>query len=249
MGVILIIKTALGVFLGAVLQSYAGFGFGLFVLPLLLFLNYDFPTAVVIVIIGSGIQKIIGVRYFIGSFKWSELKPLFFFGLAGLPIGIFFLYKVSFFKPENIKQLIGIIIFMVLILRWSGISTEKREIHPIWGYIAGFFSGVLNGFANIGGPPVVIWVLSHDWSNEKMRSMIIALSLAFAPFQLAMIWIIFGEKIKYNLIIFAVIVPFVIAGSFLGLKGGDRLSKKKLTVLMESLLAFIAITAVLKPYL
>jgi len=244
---LLFIKTFIAILLGALLQSYAGFGFGLLVLPLLLFFNFDFPSAVITVVTGSAIQKIIAVKYFKDYFKWSEIKFLFLFGITGLPIGIFFLYKASFLSGDTVKQIIGIAIFITLLLRWSGLSGKKRDISPKWGYFAGFLSGILNGFANIGGPPVVLWVLSHKWKNEKMRAMILALSLTFVPFQIITMGFVFGKKLIIPFIHSLEMIPAVLIGSWIGLILGDRLSEKKLVYFMEIILMIIAFSALVRP--
>jgi uncharacterized membrane protein YfcA len=195
------------------------------------------------------VQKIIGVRYFKNYFKWSDIKSLFLFGIIGLPIGIFFLYQASFLSKETVKLIIGIAIFITLLLRWSGLAGKKKETAPIWGYLAGFISGVLNGFANIGGPPVVLWVLSHKWRNEKMRAMIIALSLTFVPFQLITMGFVFGRKLTSPFIHSLEMIPAVILGSWIGLKLGDKLTEKKLVLFMEIILLIIALLAIIKPVL
>lgn len=235
-------------FAGSLLQGYSGFGFGLLVLPLLLFLNFDFPAAVVMVIVGSAVQKIIGVRYFRRYFKWIELKPLFILGVIGLPIGVFFLYKASFLGRDTVKQIIGFVILAALVLRWTGLAGKNKNIKEKWGYIAGFFSGILNGFANIGGPPIVLWVLSHNWKNEKMRVMVIALSLTFVPFQLGIMSFVFGKRMIMPILYSLAMIPSILIGTWIGLKLGDKLTEKRLIRFMETLLLVIAVLAIVKPF-
>ncbi|KAF5434446.1 putative membrane protein YfcA [Candidatus Methanophagaceae archaeon] len=249
MEIIKLIKVGLVLFSGGFIQSSAGFGFGLFALPILLFLELPFPEAVMIIIIGSAFQKIIGIRYFRTAINWKEIRPLILAGLIALPAGIFFMRKVSGLNQHYIKLIIGILILIMLFLRWSRVSGKKGVVRKEWGFVTGFLSGLLNGFANIGGPPVVLWVLSHNWDNKKMRATIIAISMFFVPFQISIMLVLFGASVLNAMIYAFFLSPFVLSGSWAGLKAGDRISKNKLKVYMEFLLFIIAISSIIKPFI
>ncbi len=234
-------------FLGGFIQSSAGFGFGLFALPLLLFLKLKLFEAVLLVIIGSALQKVIGIGYFRKVINLREISPLIISGLSGLPLGIFLMFKVSGLNQDIVKQVIGFLIFFILILRWMKVVKPVSSVKSFWTKIAGFISGILNGFANIGGPPVVLWVLAQKWENRKMRATIITFSLFFVPFQIFGMILIYGNKLS-NIILTAIILsPFVVIGSFAGLKFGDLFSNKVLERIMEILLLTIAMLSVIKP--
>ncbi len=243
----ILFRIAIVLFVGGFIQSSAGFGFGLFALPLLLFLKLQLQEAVIMVIIGSAIQKIIGIRYFRKVINLREISPLIVSGLAGLPIGLYLMFRVSGLQQSSIKQLIGFLIIFMLILRWSNLIKSVISVKAMWTYIAGFLSGILNGFANIGGPPVVLWVLAQNWENRKMRATIISFSLFFVPFQITIMLIMFGRTLYSPLFYSLVLSPSVLIGSWLGLKFGDRFSKKILEKYMELLLLIIALVSVLRP--
>ncbi len=243
----LILRIAIVLFVGGFIQSSAGFGFGLFALPLLLFLKLQLQEAVIMVVIGSAIQKIMGIRYFRKVINLREISPLIVSGLAGLPIGLYLMFRVSGLQQSSIKQLIGFLIIFMLIFRWSKLIKSVIRVKAMWTYIAGFLSGILNGFANIGGPPVVLWVLAQNWENRKMRATIISFSLFFVPFQITIMIIIFGRTLYSPLFYSLVLSPSVLIGSWSGLKFGDRFSKKILERYMEFLLLLIALVSVLRP--
>ena len=243
----LLFRIAIVLFVGGFIQSSAGFGFGLFALPLLLFLKLQLQEAVIMVIIGSAIQKIMGIRYFRKVINLREISPLIISGLAGLPIGLYLMFRVSGLQQSSIKQLIGVLIIFMLIFRWSKLIKSVIRVKAMWTYIAGFLSGILNGFANIGGPPVVLWVLAQNWENRKMRATIISFSLFFVPFQIIIMIIIFGRTLYSPLFYSLVLSPSVLIGSWFGLKFGDRFSKKILEKYMELLLLIIALVSVLRP--
>ncbi len=245
----LLFKVSIVLFLGGFIQSSAGFGFGLFSLPILLFFKFKLQEAVIIIILGSSIQKIIGIRYFKKIIDHKELSPLIISGLIGLPIGLYFMFKVSGFQQSFVKQLIGFLILLMLMLRWSNVLKSADKVKSVWTFIAGFISGILNGFANVGGPPAVLWVLAQKWDNRKMRSAVIYFSLFFAPFQIATMMVLFGYTLCSPLLYSLVLSPFVVFGTWCGLKFGDNFSKKILEKYMETLLFLIAIASIIKPFI
>jgi len=243
----LIIRIALILFIGGFIQSSAGFGFGLFSLPLLLFMKLQLPEAVIMVIIGSAIQKILGIGYFRKVINLREISPLIASGLTGLPIGFYLMFRVSGMHHSSIKQVVGFLIISMLILRWSGLKNKMINVKRFWTYIAGFLSGILNGFANIGGPPVVLWVLAQKWENRKMRATVMSFSLFFVPFQITTMIAMFGNELHSPLLYSLMLSPAVLLGSWAGLKFGDRFSRKILVRYMEVLLLLIALVSVLRP--
>jgi len=243
----LLIKVSTILFLGGFIQSSAGFGFGLFALPLLLFLKFELQEAVIIIILGSAIQKIMGIRYFRKVINHKEISPLIISGLTGLPIGLYMMFRVSGFQQSLVKQLIGSVILLMLVLRWINVIKSVNTVKRVWIFVAGFISGILNGFANIGGPPVVLWILTQRWDSKKMRAVVIYFSLFFVPFQIIIMMIMFGETLYSPLLYSLILSPSVFLGTWCGLKFGDRFSKKTLERYMEFLLLLIAIISLFKP--
>jgi uncharacterized membrane protein YfcA len=243
-----IVKIGSVMILGGIIQSSSGFGFGLFAIPILLFFGFDLPTTVTMVVIGSAIQKVAAVKVLREHLEWRELLPFFFTGLAVLPLGVYAMSKLSAMDQSVVKQLIGAVVFLLLVLRWKGTIKSREKVPRIWGYIAGFFSGFLNGLANIGGPPLVLWILAHKWSNHQMRVTVIAFSLLYVPFQLGLMLLTFGTVILNPMLKAVLLCPTVLAGTWIGLKIGERISKEHLAVYMQVLLFFIAVSAIAKPF-
>lgn len=247
MDLIEIVKVGGVMVLGGIIQSSSGFGFGLFAIPILLFFGFDLPTTVTMVVIGSAIQKVAAVKVLREHLEWRELIPFFLTGLVVLPLGVCTMAKLSAMDQTVVKQLIGAVVFLLLVLRWKGAIKPQEKVPRKWGYIAGFFSGFLNGLANIGGPPLVLWILAHKWSNQQMRVTVIAFSLLYVPFQLALMLLTFGTVILDPMLKAFLLCPTVLAGTWIGLKIGERISKEHLAVYMQVLLFLIAISAILKP--
>lgn len=248
MDIIEMIKIGSVLCLGSIIQSSSGFGFGLFALPLLLLMGIPLPESVVIIVIGSAVQKIAAISRLWKAVDWKGQAPFMAVGLAALPLGVYCLYRVSLLSQPFMKQIIGTLILVLLLLQWRGVIKSREKIAVAWGYLAGFFSGFLNGLANIGGPPLVLWILAHRWPNEKMRVTPIAFSIVFVPFQLFFMWLAFGQRMWNPLSNAILLTPTVLAGTWLGLKLGGKISEAHLRIYMRLLLLFIALSTIAKPF-
>ncbi|MCP4155038.1 MAG: sulfite exporter TauE/SafE family protein [bacterium] len=249
MSIIDIIKIDSVMSLGCIIQSSSGFGFGLFVIPILLFFGYDLATSVIMVIIASALQKVTAVTYLKKDVPWRELMPYMLVGLVALPLGIYAMFRATFLDKSVVQFIVGALVLILLLLQWKGTIKSREVVPPVWGYIAGFFSGVLNGFANIGGPPLVLWVLAHQWDNRKMRATSIAFALIFVPLQIAMMLYTFGNTLLQPMFKILLLTPVLLLGTWVGLRIGEKISKEHLRVYMQVLLLIIALTSVVKPFL
>lgn len=249
MDVVEIVKIGIVMALGSIIQSSSGFGFGLFAIPLLLLLGFSLPAAVIIVVIGSALQKIYAIAALWKAVDWREVSPYMAVGIVTLPLGVLSMYSITALSQAAIKQVIGVCVLLLLLLQWRGVIKTKEKIRRFWGFLAGVFSGFFNGLANIGGPPLVLWILAHRWPNEKMRAVPIAFSLVFVPFQVGFMFIVFGSSILLTPI-FKVILstPFIFLGTWTGLKIGGTISKEHLRIYMGILLLIIAVTSIIGPY-
>jgi uncharacterized membrane protein YfcA len=249
MDLIEIIKIGSILCLGSIVQSSSGFGFGLFAVPLFLFLGFPLPETVIIIVVGAAVQKIAAISHLWKAADWKGQAPYMAIGLAMMPVGVYCLYQVSLLNQPFIKQVIGSIILLLLLLQWRGIIKPRERVSPVWGYTAGFFSGFLNGLANIGGPPLVLWILAHRWPNEKMRVTPIAFSVILIPFQVLFMILMFGPRLWEPLLKAILLTPLVLLGTWAGLKMGGKISEKQLLIYMRLLLLFIAISAIVRPFL
>jgi uncharacterized protein len=249
MEIIEFIKIGSVLILGSFIQSSSGFGFGLFALPLLLLMGFTLPETVIIMVIASGLQKVTAIAYLWKAADWKGQAPFMIAGVLALPLGVFCLGLISEMSQTVVKQVMGTVILLLLLLQWKGVIKSREEVPRIWGYIAGSLSGFLNGLANIGGPPLILWILSHRWKNEKMRVTPIAFSLVFVPFQLLFMGIEFGATLWNPLVTALLMSPVVLLGSWIGLKIGARISRKQLLLYMRLLLLMVVLGIIIKPFL
>jgi uncharacterized membrane protein YfcA len=245
MSIIVLIKIGIVFMFAAWVQSASGFGFSVFSVSVLLFFGLSLPQTVALVICGSAVQRITAIIYLRDSIDKKELFPVIITGLLSMPIGVYLMFTINKLHPSYVKMIIGFIIIFILALQWKGFIIPSNRVRKRWGIIAAFFSGILNGLANIGGSPIVLWILSHKWPNRKMRVTALAYSITFVPFQLVILYLIYRTIILKTVQYSFIYIPFILLGAFLGLKTGDKIERDLLHKLMQYLLLFIALFSII----
>ena len=171
--------------LAAAVQSVAGFGFALVAIALLPFF-LDLSRAIPLVLIMCLLSSLGLWIYYRDSFRWQAIMPLVLSALACIPIGLVGLHYV----PEDIaRKVLGSFIVLyvaydILRLIVPVLSMPKLE-SPSWAYFFGGISGFLTGAFTTGGPPLVMYAHSKEWSPEEFKGnlpgvYVVALTFALA---------------------------------------------------------------------
>lgn len=155
--------------LAAAVQSLAGFGFALVaiaLLPFFLELQLAIPLVLMMCLLSS-----MGLwLYYWDNFSWKAIAPLVISALVSIPIGLVGLHYV----PEEVaRRVLGA--FIVLYVAYdisklvSPIFTTPSLESPRWAYLFGAVSGFLTGAFTTGGPPLVMYANSKEWSPEEFK--------------------------------------------------------------------------------
>jgi uncharacterized membrane protein YfcA len=104
---------------------------------------------------------------------WRSLSWLSMGVLIGTPAGVCLLTNIS---PNSMRAAIAVVVMVLVVLLWCGFSLKTV---PGRGktVITGLVSGVLNGSATIGGPPVILFYLSTSTVAAVSRASLIAFFL------------------------------------------------------------------------
>ena len=243
------IAIAVVLFLASALQSAIGFAFVLFALPFALWLGLPLSHAVVMILLSVLVQVSVGAFQLRQSIRWGSV----FFATAlrylALPLGLFVLYHLDAQDPDVVKQVVGLLVLISLAITILGRVEPRESLHKGWGVLAFSASGFLQGIAAVGGPPLVLWVMAHKWSNEETRSFLFACFLLSIPFQIAIIWATFGDQILGPLGTGLLLSPLVALGSAWGVRLGNQISKPLLRTISYAILALAALFSVLAPWI
>ena len=154
----------------SMLQSVTGFGFGLFAVPSLIWLGLSLPEAIAVSLSSVLVQTLHGTVHLRKEVKWRAVATSTVVRCLFLPVGVFTLLQMTVLTPEQVKQVVGGILLIAVIAQWV-LRVEARErLHPGLDLLAFSASGFTSGLCGMGGPPLVLWVMSKPWNGTQTRT-------------------------------------------------------------------------------
>ncbi len=227
-------------FLGSLLQGAVGFGMGMFSISLMIWFHIPITSAVAIVIVASGVQA--GWSWYNNRthIEWRQPLAMAAIRTAATPLGILTLGVLSLQSQSVIKQVVGGVIVVVLAAQWGLRIKPREKVAGGWTWLAGISSGFLTGLIEMGGPPLVLWVMAHDWSSRKARAFLWFNFTIDAPVMIALLLWRFGQGMIVPMLMGAALIPVVVAGAWMGLRLGRLMDRSRLRLAMTMLLLIIA---------
>lgn len=197
-------------FLGAFIRSALGFGDALLAMPALaLVIGLRISTPLV-----QMISTTIAVAILLSDWKRVEVATTWHLIVAtmiGIPVGIMLLR----FAPETYGQIIlGVLLIAFAIYRlYTPALAQLRSRR--WAYLFGFAAGILGGWFNTNGPPIVAYGTMRRWSAERFRATMQGYFLPTGMLILAG-HAVSGLWTQQVFHLYALAAPFVLVGVFLG---------------------------------
>ena len=235
------------IFFSSGIQAMIGFGNGLIATPLLLSTGIPLTYVVVLTVTTSLCQRLVFGFQMRKHILLRKYLPVIFAVFAGLRLGIYLLGIVSGQNRDIIKQTIGILVLLMVIIKFTVKTKPKENISGIWGALAGFLYGFLGGLANVGGPPLVIWAYAHNWTKEQLRTAPLMISLFAVPFQFFLFFFSFGSSILDIFLFGLILWPVVIAANQLGQKMGRKINLVTLRFVVMVSLGVMGVYYIVEP--
>jgi uncharacterized protein len=229
-------------FLAALVAGVAGFAFGLVAAAVWLHVLTPVQTASLIIAFGLIVQGI-AVWKLRHALQWGRLWPFLFGGALGVPIGVMALAWVA---PATMRLAIG-----VVLIAYSGYALARPAMPPLkrGGMAAdaavGALNGILGGATGLAGIIVTMWCGLRGWPKDVQRTVFQPVGVAI--FIMSAAWLgTRGEIDRETIRLFALGLPALAAGTWLGLKLYGRLDetafrKLVLLLLLGSGLALVAV--------
>ncbi|RTZ43286.1 sulfite exporter TauE/SafE family protein [Candidimonas sp. SYP-B2681] len=204
-------ELASATFVGSLMRGYSGFGAGLLMAPVFSLLMS--PTDVVVLVLGINLlttfQLLPGA---LRTVNWRLVWRLFIPSLLGLPIGLGMLHMVD---AAVMRKLIAFIVILVSLLMLIGWHYKGRR-GLIQDSLAGALSGFMTAIGGIGGPPVILYMLSD---RSLPLAVIRAVSLVY--FSLAQVVTLAPLAVGGSLtlrqgVYIVVLLPAAVVASLLG---------------------------------
>lgn len=221
------------IFGGSLVQGLAGFGFALVAMPLLA-LMLPMKELVPLVALSGTFLTLVLFLYLRKSFSLKKILPLLAGAVVGIPAGVFLLTRVD---EKFIKLLLAGILLIYSLLSLSG-RLRPRDLSHRWGYLAGFFSGLLGGAINSNGPPVIVYSSLQKWSPDEVKVTLQSFFMA-SGIMIVTSHGISGIITMKVIRLWGMAIPVILAGIYVGMEFYSRIDRdlfrKTVLVLLLSL--------------
>jgi uncharacterized protein len=231
-------------FCGAFVQALIGFGYAVFVTPLVAIILGP-KIAIAFSIVTSTFASYL---LFFQRGAYHELRNvslLAFTAVIGTPIGIFFLLYLN---EDMIRFLISVAIFISAFVALRKKNNEQRDENILLKTVVGLLSGIMRGTVSMGGPPVVIYQNWVGGTPDIIRNRMYAFFVWISP--VGIIFLLPSGLINIDLI---KLLPFsvvsIFMGIFIGAKNRVRISPNIFHFLSMSLLFFISVIGIINSIL
>jgi uncharacterized membrane protein YfcA len=224
------------VFGSYVVFGISAFGASLFTVPILShFLPLDFVLPMCVLLDVSAALAL-GMRISREA-DWSELRWMVPLSLAGAVAGVTLL--VSLPRQATIAGIGTLLIAYSLYSLRQGEAT--RIVSRAWAPVAGFVGGAFGTLFGIGAPPYAIY-LAHRGQDKAAYRATLSNMVIFSVSIRALVFAAGGLMLADRLIGFVVLVPFCLAGLWLGNRLQARISRGGLLRVVSGLLLLIGLS-------
>ncbi|MBM3598765.1 MAG: sulfite exporter TauE/SafE family protein [Alphaproteobacteria bacterium] len=206
-------------FAAGLLRGFSGFGSAMLMAPIfaVLFGSAEMVATVIAMELAISFHLFPQTRQ---DCRWSLVGPMMVAAWICMPLGFWLLVSVDRVVIQKTVSAIVAVFASVMFLgwRWRG----PRGLAPT--LIVGAISGAMNSTTGIGGPPVLLYLLSSDDPPRVTRANIIAFYFAT---QLALIAIVFlsGVVGTTTVVRACLLFPLMLLGSAIGsrlFRGADE---------------------------
>ena len=234
---------------GGVLQSAAGFGYGLFSVTLLLLLGLAPYEAIPMVTVATAIQGLVGTWHHRREVPWPLVGGSSLLILVTTPVGVFLLGRITLLSEAGVQQVFGLIVLAIVLVYALWHPHPRERVPPAWTVAAMLSGGLLAGLCGMSGPPIVLWAMTHQWSSQRTRATLWALFLAMTPMGLFFLYLRFGPIVLHSSLVALLMTPAVLLGAIPGIWIGNRISKPLLRRMAIVLLILLAAYMACRPLL
>jgi uncharacterized membrane protein YfcA len=203
----------LATFAAALVAGLAGFAFGLVAAAVWLHVLTPVQTASLIIAFGLIVQGI-AVWKLRRALQWRRLWPFLLGGLVGVPLGVALLGLAN---PDYMRAGVG-----VLLIAYSVHGLARPAMKPVAAGArtdagVGLLNGILGGATGLAGIIVTIWCGLRGWPKDVQRT--VFQPVGVSVFAMSALWLGASGAVGLDTLrLFAIGLPILLAGTWLGLK-------------------------------
>ena len=211
----------LATFAGAFVAGLSGFAFGLVAASLWLYVLTPLQSASLIVGFGVLVQGY-SVWKLRAAIDWRRLWPFMIGAVVGVPVGVSLL---TWADPNSVRIAVGAILIVYSLYALFRPQLKIATVVPPAADIAvGFVNGLLGGLTGLAGIIITIWCNLRGLPKDLQRATF--QPVAVVVFVMAALMLgARGSLTLETAKLFALGLPFLFAGTWLGLKLFGRIDE------------------------
>lgn len=196
--------------IAGLIRGFSGFGSAMVITPLLSLL-WNPQQAVAIAVLFEVAASVPLLPESARQTKWREILLMAITACFSVPLGALLLVRV---EPDVIRKMVAIVVFLFALIMLAGKRYEGQPLLPVT-LGTGIASGVLTGAAGIGGPPVVLYLLSGPDQVAASRASFITY-FGLTQFVALISYWVSGLLLPSVIWIFLMLMPAFLLGLALG---------------------------------
>jgi len=185
-------------FFASLIQSIIGFAYNMFAIPLLIFSGLTLAQAVALTSIPIFFQTATSTFKLKEHIVWKDTIKATIIRAFSIPLGFLILYKINSLDIDLVKKIVGYVLLVIVSFELFGKFKPKENLTLFWDIVTFGLSGFMLGMISMGGPPVAVWLLAHDWSALRQRAFLASLFFwlhlcryRYCIISLALKWVMF----------------------------------------------------------
>jgi uncharacterized membrane protein YfcA len=218
-------------FAAALVAGLAGFAFGIVAAGIWLHVITPVETASLIVGFGLIVQGL-AVWKLRNALDWRKLWAFVAGGALGVPLGVAVL---GWTNPAHVRAGIGAVLVLYALYALARPKMQPVAGGPLRDAGVGFLNGILGGITGFAGIVVTIWCGLRGWPKDVQRA--VFQPVGVATFIMCAAWLGGTGAISAHTVeLFLLGLPFLLAGTWLGLRLYGRLDEEGFRKIVLALL-------------
>jgi len=225
-------------FAGGVMRGFTGFGGGLLMMPVYAVFMPPVDAVAIVAILNliATIQMLPSVLHLV---RWGRLLALGLPTVIFIPLGTMILTSVD---PEAMRTVIAIIVIVMSLILLKG-----WKYHGKRGFFqdlaVGISGGILTGSVGMGGPPIILYLLSSTNHPKENRA---TFALMFGLSQLASLGSLFFHDMltTQHVISTAWLFPIYFIATWIGVRCYVQVTGKREHLLRYASLVLLLVIGV-----
>jgi len=218
-------------FVAALVAGLAGFAFGIVAAGIWLHVITPVETASLIVGFGLIVQGL-AVWKLRKALDWRKLWAFVAGGALGVPLGVAVL---GWTNPAHVRAGTGAVLVLYALYALARPKMQPVAGGPLRDAGVGLLNGILAGITGFAGIVVTIWCGLRGWPKDVQRA--VFQPVGVATFIVCAAWLGgTGAVSAHTVELFLLGLPFLLAGTWLGLKLYGRLDEEGFRKIVLALL-------------